>query len=73
MLETAFFYDFFREWKVTPLIFIKKAFGNNFKINSNLDCKLINKVLLSKFYKKILSNWIIYFNTPPELNIMLIF
>ena len=61
------FDDSFHEWKVIPLFYIKKEFGNNFKYNSNLDYKLRNKVLLPKFYKKILANWMIYFNTLQEL------
>ena len=53
--------------KVIPLFYIKKTFGNNFKCYSNLDYKLRNKVLLPKFYRKILSSWMINFTTPPEL------
>ena len=56
-------FDYFcHEWKVIPLFYIKKTFGNSFKLCSNLDYKLRNKVL----YKK-LSNWMIYCNAPPDL------
>ena len=41
------FDDSFQGWKVMPLFYIKKAFGNNFKFHSNLDYKLRNKVLLT--------------------------
>ena len=52
------FDDSFHEWKVIPFFYIKKVFGNNFKFHSDLDYKFRNNVLLSKFYEKILSNWI---------------
>ena len=61
------FEEFFHEWKVIPLFYIKKAFNDNFKFRSNLDYKVRNKPLLPKFYKKVLSNWMIYFTIPPEL------
>ena len=61
--------DTFHEWKVIPLFYIKKAFGNNFKFYSNLDYKLRNKVLLKKCYKEILPRWMIYFFSQEFRNI----
>ena len=51
-------------WKKTPT---KIQAQNNFWFYFNLDYKWRNKVLLPKFYKKIISNWMIYFNAPPEI------
>ena len=50
------FDEFFHEWNVIPLFYIKKAFSNNFDFHSSLDYKLRNKVLLPKFFKIILSH-----------------
>ena len=59
------FGDSFHEIKVVPLFYTKKTFSNNFKHQSNLDYKLINKVFLLKFFKKILSSWMIGLTTHP--------
>ena len=51
-----------------PLFCMKMTFGKNFQFHSILDYKLKNKFLSSKFGKKILSYWMIYYNKYVQIN-----
>ena len=59
------------EWKVIPLLFIKFAFGVNFKFHSNLDFDDSKILTFPLFYKKLFRNWRKYlfscFNIPSSI------
>ena len=59
------------EWKVIPLLFIKFAFGVNFKFHSNLDFDDSKILTFPLFYKQLFRNWRKYlfscFNIPSSI------
>ena len=59
------------EWKVIPLLFIKFAFGVNFKFHSNLDFNDSKILTFSLFYKQLFRSWRKYlfcsFNIPSSI------
>ena len=58
--------DSFHEWKLMPLHFIKKSFGDSFNFHSNLLFNRIKISLFPKFYKEIFLNWKKFYN-PSEV------
>ena len=59
----------FHEWKVIPLFYIKKTFGNNFKVHTNLYCILKIKFYYQNFIKNSLQLDDLL-STPPELSLV---
>ena len=55
----------FHQWKVIPLFFINKTFGNHFKFHSNLDFSNDIVRCFSSFYKSMFLNWKFFFHVNP--------
>ena len=55
----------FHQWKVIPLFFINKTFGEHFKFHSNLDFSDDIVKCFPSFYKSMFLNWKKFFHVNP--------
>ena len=55
----------FHQWKVIPLLFINKTFGEHFKFHSNLDFSDDTVKCFPSFYKSMFLNWKNFFYVNP--------
>ena len=55
----------FHQWKVIPLFFINKTFGEHFKFHSNLDFSDDTVKCFPSFYKSMFLNWKKFFYVNP--------
>ena len=55
------------EWKIMPLRYIEKTFGNNFRFHSNLDFDDNFIKIFPKFYQTILLDWKNYLSNSPTV------
>ena len=57
----------FYEWKIIPLPYINKLFGENCKFHSNLNIPRNTLSYFPSFYKDILKLWTKYYSNQPSL------
>ena len=55
----------FHQWKVIPLFFINKTFGEHFKFHSNLDFSDDTVKCFPSYYKSMFLNWKNFFYVNP--------
>ena len=60
-----FFDNSFHQWKVIPLFFINKTFGEHFKFHSNLDFRDDTVKCFPSFYKSMSLDWKKIFYVNP--------
>ena len=57
----------FHQWKVIPLFFINKTFGEQFKFHSSLDFSDDIVKCFPSFYKSIFLNWKKFYHVNPSV------